>query len=197
MRTFALVLLALAACGGAQHTTSAPTASASPALLSSAGEPTPAPTSTAPAPASGGADLSTAHLPDNDPPPETQQATCDKGGAEGPTACLHLGFRYETGTGVGKDLGHAKTLYEKACDSGEQGGCSNLGWLYFQGMGVAKDEAHAARLFQSACDARQPAACANIGEMYWRGNGVPHDGVRARALFKRACQLGDSKACAY
>ena len=52
-------------------------------------------------------------------------------------ACSNLGYVYENGKGVEKDLAKAVKFYEKACSDNE--GCTELGLLYANGTGVAKD----------------------------------------------------------
>ena len=70
--------------------------------------------------------------------------------------CVDLGYNYETGKGVPKDLSRAVTLYARGCTGKEARGCGNLGWLYGQGLGVDKDVVAARR---SAARAATATTC--------------------------------------
>jgi hypothetical protein len=48
---------------------------------------------------------------------------CDGGDLQG---CSNLGWLYEKGAGVSKDLTRARELYKQACDGGNQNGCTKL-----------------------------------------------------------------------
>jgi TPR repeat protein len=50
-----------------------------------------------------------------------------------------LGFQYEHGQGVAKDLDQAGLLYRKAADQGNAQAQANLGILYTQGEGVPQN----------------------------------------------------------
>ncbi|BAJ58551.1 sel1 repeat family protein [Helicobacter pylori] len=52
--------------------------------------------------------------------------------------CNFLGFLYENGQGVEKNLIKAAYLYSRACDLKDGRGCSTLGKLYYYGRGVEK-----------------------------------------------------------
>ena len=66
-------------------------------------------------------------------------------------AMVHLGWRYDTGTGVKQNPREAASWYRLA---GEQGGLSmaqnNLGCLYRDGRGVTQNYKTASTLFRSA-----------------------------------------------
>ena len=61
---------------------------------------------------------------------------CTKGSAK---ACGGLGYSYEVGRGLNKDLIKANELYENACDSGAMFACRNLGHNYKNGNGLTKN----------------------------------------------------------
>ena len=64
----------------------------------------------------------------------------------------NLGWLYQSGQGVPKDLGKAAELYQKAADQGNVFAQNNLGLLYQSGEGVPKDLRKAAELYQKAAD---------------------------------------------
>ncbi len=66
------------------------------------------------------------------------QASCDAGRA---ADCTQLGYRYEMGSGVDRDMVRAAGLYQRGCDGGNDVGCSDLAILYRDGKGVERDDA--------------------------------------------------------
>ena len=64
------------------------------------------------------------------------QQACAGGDA---SACYNLGWMYDDGEGVTKDLSRAAALYEQSCTGGYARGCFNLGLLYGNGEGVTED----------------------------------------------------------
>jgi TPR repeat protein len=117
--------------------------------------------------------------------------TCEDG-----AACLDLGQRYESGSGVAKDEEEAAALYRRGCDRGSAGACTRLGVLHNSGRGVEKDLGLAAVLYEKGCEGRDRAGCNNLGTLYEFGMvGVAKDEVRAAGFYKRACSLGDAQAC--
>ncbi len=109
--------------------------------------------------------------------------------------CTNLGFLYESGTGVARDLARAATLYKRGCDARNALGCNNLGVLYDAGRGVAKDEALAAQLFRNGCDLGYHRACNNLALDYELGTGVRKDRATAADFYRRACDGGYAKGC--
>ncbi len=109
--------------------------------------------------------------------------------------CTNLGFLYENGTGVEKDLARAAALYKRGCDARNSLGCNNLGVLHDAGRGVAKDEALAAQLFKNGCDLGYHRACNNLALDYEFGTGVSKDRQTAAGFYRRACDGGYAKGC--
>ena len=120
------------------------------------------------------------------------QASCDAGRAED---CTQLGYRYETGNGVARDMVRAAGLYRRGCDGGNDVGCSNLAILYREGTGVERDDAGAVALFQKSCDQGHAPSCTDLGWMYDNGRGVSRDIQRAESLYGRGCDGGNYLGC--
>jgi TPR repeat protein len=122
---------------------------------------------------------------------ELLQKAADKGDA---FAQDNLGWLYENGQGVPKDLRKAAELFQKAADQGNALGQNNLGWLYENGQGVPKDLRKAAELFQKAADQRNAFGQNNLGWLYENGQGVPKDLRKAAELFQKATDQGNAFA---
>lgn len=58
-------------------------------------------------------------------------------------ALVALGFIYEFGVSVPKNVGQAIDYYQKACSLGGNAGCSNASYFYEYGVGVPQDVARA------------------------------------------------------
>jgi serine/threonine-protein kinase len=117
---------------------------------------------------------------------------CTGGSGE---ACRDLGNMYRDGTGTGKDLLRAASLFSRACEIAPPKGCINLGVMYHNGDGVAQNDVRAGELYSKACDAGDGIGCANLGNSYWNGSGVPHDDSKAAALYSRACGMENGAGC--
>jgi TPR repeat protein len=104
----------------------------------------------------------------------------DKGST---SAMVELGVLYGTGTGVAKDEGQARKLFERAAQSGNPRGVSNLAAL--GGGGAAADPAKSRELLAKAAETNAEAQY-QLGMMLAEGTGGEKDDVRARALFEKA-----------
>lgn len=69
-------------------------------------------------------------------------------------AMYHLGYLYQTGSGVKKDLNKAFKLLQKAADRGHPGALDSLAAMYENGLGVEKDLGKASELHRKASDLR-------------------------------------------
>ena len=119
--------------------------------------------------------------------------SCDANYAAG---CVDLGFLYEEGNGIPRDVAQAVALYRKGCNGGDAIGCIDLGVTYEKGTGVPQDVAQAVALYQKGCDGGNAVGCTYLGLMYEHGSGVPQDAVQAAALYRKACDAGDASGCA-
>jgi uncharacterized protein len=104
----------------------------------------------------------------------------DKGST---SAMVELGVLYGTGTGVTKDEGQARKLFERAAQAGNPRGISNLAAL--GGGGAAADPARSRELLAKAAETNAEAQY-QLGMMLAEGTGGEKDDVRARALFEKA-----------
>jgi TPR repeat protein/uncharacterized RDD family membrane protein YckC len=103
----------------------------------------------------------------------------------------NLGWAYQNGLGVPKDLGKAIELYRKTADKGNAYAQNNLGWLYENGAGVPKDLSKAIELFQKSANQGNAYAQSNLGWLYQNGQGVPKDLGKAIELFQKSADQGN------
>jgi uncharacterized protein len=102
-----------------------------------------------------------------------------------------MGWAYERGAGVAKDLAQALAWYRKGEALGDADSIFSIGWLYDNGIGVAVDKT-------KACDHYERVAEEGYGWMlnalawcYTSGEGRTTDLARARGVFERATAAGD------
>ena len=84
-----------------------------------------------------------------------------------------MGWFYENGYGVEKDLGQAFALYKKSADLGYFGGMRHLGECYENGWGVEKDIAEAIVWYKNAEKAGSDKAKGNLSSITARLSGTP------------------------
>ena len=109
-----------------------------------------------------------------------------------------LGYIYETGEGVPKDLVEAARWLRLAAKQGNAEAQFGLGLMYGTGKGVPKDVVEAARLFRLAAEQGNATAQLSLGFMYALGQGVPKDDVQAYAWVNiGAAQIGDEESGNY
>lgn len=84
------------------------------------------------------------------------QRRCDEGDL---AACNILGLMYETGSGVGQNMGRAREIYREACEAGETAACTSLGLLLAHGDGMPQDREGAAARYRMACEAGDRFGC--------------------------------------
>lgn len=101
-------------------------------------------------------------------------------------AQLGLGFLYNRGDGVPRNLEQAVHWYHKAANQGNNIGQNQLGVMYAHGDGVPKDSAQAVKWYGKAANQGNPAAQTNLGLMYFKGEGVLKDLVIADMWFNLA-----------
>jgi TPR repeat protein len=109
--------------------------------------------------------------------------------------CTNLGYLYELGVGVPKDMRMAAEYYKRGCDGKSAVSCSNLGILYENGRAGAPDEKKAVELYKKSCDLGGASGCNNYGFATERGKGVRADPKKALDLYRKACDLGSQRGC--
>ena len=105
-----------------------------------------------------------------------------------PAAQHLLGFLFEKGQSVEKDLEKAKTLYRMAAENGDVDARVSLGVL------AAKIGDHdlAIQQFTKAAENDDPRAMIRLGLMHSRGDGVEKDFPKAASYFEKAANLNDA-----
>ncbi len=102
-------------------------------------------------------------------------------------AQANLGFLYESGKGVEKDLLMARNLYEKSAAQNDAQGLNNLATYYKDGMaGLVVNLDKAFELYTKASSMGNKFAHNNLGKMYFYGEGVDEDNDKAFKFFKLA-----------
>jgi TPR repeat protein len=106
----------------------------------------------------------------------------DKGST---SAMVELGVLLATGSGVPKDEGQARKLFDRAAEAGNPRGVTNLAALD-SNSGAPSDPVKARALLARAAAANSAEAQYQLGLMTADGIGGPKDDVAARALFEKA-----------
>jgi len=131
-----------------------------------------------------------------DKPGNEQQARelLEKAVAQGQLySWVYLGWMYETGKGVGKDVPKALECYEAAmADPKDANGAYRAGTLYFYGQnGVPQDYARAVQLLERAHSLGSVTRNDLLGTCYLFGYGCPRDPARALRLFQESKTSSD------
>ncbi|GAB6041450.1 SH3 domain-containing protein [Endothiovibrio diazotrophicus] len=112
------------------------------------------------------------------------------------TAQCYLGYLYEQGLGVKRDLQRAVSWYRNGATDAPL--CQrSLGLLYRDGRGVGQDLREAVRWFRRAAFRGDTPARRLLGEAYLDGQGVARSESMARAWFRQAADQGDRQAAAH
>ena len=101
-----------------------------------------------------------------------------------------VGYCYENGLGVERNLDLAVYWYQKAASEGLTLAQANLGRLYYNGLGVMKDHSEAMRWFRMAADQGFASAENQVGYSYAIGLGVKKDQSEAMRWFRKAADHG-------
>ncbi len=59
----------------------------------------------------------------------------------------------------GVDMGHAVSMFNKACDWGDERSCVQLGYIYENGTDVTQDMEKAKQYFSKSCSMGNKSAC--------------------------------------
>ena len=105
-------------------------------------------------------------------------------------AQLALGYAYDTGRGVGRNLAEAAKWYRLAADQGLAQAQHNLGVMYAAGDGVAFDPAQAVGWYLLAANQGHRDAQFNLANHYEEGQGVGQDFTAAHDWYLKAAEAG-------
>ena len=105
-----------------------------------------------------------------------------------------LGFCYENGEGVTKDILEAVKWYRKAAEQGFAKAQCNLGYCYEKGKGVTQDYYEAVKWYRKAAEQGLARAQHNLGYCYDIGNGVTQDYYEAVKWYRKAAEQGHATA---
>jgi len=111
---------------------------------------------------------------------------------QNPLTYRDLGFLYEMGEGVSRDLNEAFKLYKRAADQGNSNAQYYLGKKYECGQGVTKDMNEAIKLYKLSADQGYTRAQFDLARMYSMGEGVPKDEKEAFRLYKLSAEQYNS-----
>lgn len=140
---------------------------------------------------SGGAEL--ACDPNMSTPAETVRLK-EKAESGDPASQRHLGWLYEKGQGVPKDLVESLAWYRKAATRGYAVAQNDVGCAYRNGLGIGQDSAEALKWFRLSAEQGHSYAQHNLASMYYGGEGTPVNYVEAAKWFSKAAEQGHSTA---
>jgi TPR repeat protein len=107
---------------------------------------------------------------------------------------LNLGWLYEEGKGVEKNLATAVRWYRAAAEQNNPKAEENLGNMYQFGRGVAKSCKTAVEWYARGALQNDQYNLYSLARMYHYGFGVKEDRAKAHALYRRSAALGNQKA---
>lgn len=105
-------------------------------------------------------------------------------------AQLALGFAYDRGRGVGRNLAEAAKWYRLAAAQGLAQAQHNLGVMYAAGDGLALDAAQAVGWYLLAARQGHRDAQFNLASHYEDGQGVERDFTAAHDWYLKAAEAG-------
>ena len=108
----------------------------------------------------------------------------------------NLGYMYEYGFGVRRNLPEAARWYELAVaeDSNNAVAHTNLGVMLLYGRGISQDPTRALKLFRVAADRGEARAQYFLGSAYEKGLGVSLNSAEAVRLYKLSADQGNEQA---
>jgi Sel1 repeat len=105
-----------------------------------------------------------------------------------------VGFMYEIGDGINKDVNEAVKWYTKAAEQGDVQSQDALGYIYLHGEDIEKDYKQALKWYQLAAKSNYPRSQYYLGKMYLDGQGVEQDITEAVIWLGLASNNGFVKA---
>ncbi|HEX7644447.1 MAG TPA: bifunctional trypsin-like peptidase domain-containing/SEL1-like repeat protein [Burkholderiaceae bacterium] len=109
-------------------------------------------------------------------------------------AQVDVGYMYEQGLGVGKDMVEALRWYKTGAAKGNAIGESNLGYMYRNGFGTNKNGVEAEKWFRKAAEQGLARAQYFLGSMYLNGDLVAKNFDEARQWLGKAAAQGEESA---
>jgi TPR repeat protein len=114
--------------------------------------------------------------------------------AGNPTATYEMGYLYENGDGVPKDMAEAARWYMKGAAMREPAAEAAVGQLYENGRGVRDDWIEAAKWFRKSAEQGNAKGELRLGRAYQYGIGVPLDLGQAASWYDKAAAQGNGQA---
>jgi len=111
-----------------------------------------------------------------------------------PTAFYQMGYFYENGDGVARDMAEAARWYKLGAEKGQPSAEAALGQLYEDGNTVPDDWVTAASWYAKSAQQGNKMGAYRLGRAYDYGIGVPLNLEQAIAWYDRAAAKGDGKA---
>ena len=106
----------------------------------------------------------------------------------------NLGFAYEYGRAVGKDLPEAMRWFRLSAEQGNSLAQGALGAIFADGIGGQPNYVEASKWFKMAADQDDPVAMEFFGEQNEKGWGVPQNIEEAIKWYRRAATAGSEDA---
>ena len=104
-----------------------------------------------------------------------------------------LGYMYERGYGVTKNLKTAVEWYARGAQSGSSVGQCNLGYMYEKGRGVPKSHETAVYWYRKAAEQGNLRGQCNLAYMYEKGYGLPQNYDQAVYWYRKAAERNDAR----
>jgi TPR repeat protein len=111
-----------------------------------------------------------------------------------PDTLTSLGYLYEKGEGVPKDLDRANDLYERAAISRNPSALFNLGLLCLRDDWPKRNPMKAVQAFARAAAIGSPGAQYMLASCFYKGIGVPKDRKKSFEWLNKAAEGGDMTA---
>ena len=105
-----------------------------------------------------------------------------------------LGFMYEHGLVLNKNIQHALQWYRKSAEQGNALAQFNLGAMYKNGQGVEKDYSKAIEWYTKAANQSHAYAQYNLAGIYKNGQGIEKNYIKALEWFIQAANQGLARA---
>jgi TPR repeat protein len=109
-------------------------------------------------------------------------------------AMVDLGYMFEQGLGVPKNLATALVWHERAAGLGHAGAMIHLGRLSEDGRDVPQDFAEARRRYEQAAALGNAVAMNSLADLFRSGRGMAPDPAAAASWYLKATQQGHASA---